>query len=65
MRFAFYLQLLMKSGIGDKAELKSHDLDCVAHVPELGKNLQVRKPTRSNRQAACAASARVITISGG
>lgn len=35
-------QLLMASGIGDKAELEAHGLDCIADVPELGKNLQVK-----------------------
>ena len=35
-------QLLMASGIGNRAELEAHGLDCIADVPELGKNLQVR-----------------------
>lgn len=35
-------QLLMLSGIGDEEELKSNNLGCVSHAPELGKNLQVR-----------------------
>lgn len=40
-RHVYRTQLLMASGIGDKAELEAHGLDCIADVPELGKNLQV------------------------
>ena len=31
----------MMSGIGDKDELASNKVDCIAHVPGVGKNLQV------------------------
>jgi choline dehydrogenase-like flavoprotein len=33
-------QLLMLSGIGDKTELAKHNIDCVADLPGVGKNLQ-------------------------
>lgn len=33
-------QLLMLSGIGDKAELKNAGIDCIQHLPGAGKNLQ-------------------------
>ncbi|XP_065647444.1 choline dehydrogenase, mitochondrial isoform X4 [Hydra vulgaris] len=33
-------QLMMLSGIGDKEELARHGINCVAHVPGVGKNLQ-------------------------
>ncbi len=33
-------QLLMLSGIGERAELKQHGIDCVRELPGVGKNLQ-------------------------
>lgn len=33
-------QLLMLSGIGDRAELNSHEIDVVVDLPDVGKNLQ-------------------------
>ncbi|MEM6398347.1 MAG: GMC family oxidoreductase N-terminal domain-containing protein [Bacteroidota bacterium] len=33
-------QLLMLSGIGDKEELDLHGIDCLHHLPGVGKNLQ-------------------------
>jgi choline dehydrogenase-like flavoprotein len=36
----FSPQLLMLSGIGDKAELAAKGIDCVKHLPGVGKNLQ-------------------------
>ncbi|MEM5529392.1 choline dehydrogenase [Gammaproteobacteria bacterium AS21] len=33
-------QTLMLSGIGDKDELAKHGIDCVKHIPGVGKNLQ-------------------------
>ncbi|XP_065647440.1 choline dehydrogenase, mitochondrial isoform X3 [Hydra vulgaris] len=33
-------QLMMLSGIGEKGELARHGIQCVAHVPGVGKNLQ-------------------------
>jgi len=33
-------QTLMLSGIGDKEELANHDINCVKHIPGVGKNLQ-------------------------
>ncbi|OAN18148.1 GMC family oxidoreductase [Photobacterium jeanii] len=33
-------QLLMLSGIGDKDELAQHGIECVHHLPGVGKNLQ-------------------------
>lgn len=33
-------QLLMLSGIGDADELRQHGIDCVKHLPGVGKNLQ-------------------------
>lgn len=47
--FVGFRQLLMASGVGDKAELQAHGVECIADIPELGKNLQVRatdKPFR-------------------
>ena len=32
-------QILMLSGIGDKEELTEHNIDCVHHLPGVGKNL--------------------------
>ncbi len=32
-------QILMLSGIGDKEELSKHNIDCVHHLPGVGKNL--------------------------
>jgi choline dehydrogenase len=32
-------QILMLSGIGDKAELAQHGIECAAHLPGVGKNL--------------------------
>lgn len=36
----FSPQLLMLSGIGDKAELAAMGIDCIKHLPGVGKNLQ-------------------------
>ena len=33
-------QILMLSGIGDKAELQEHGIDCIKELPGVGKNLQ-------------------------
>lgn len=33
-------QILMLSGVGDKEELASHNIDCKLHLPGVGKNLQ-------------------------
>ncbi|MEM6377818.1 MAG: GMC family oxidoreductase N-terminal domain-containing protein [Bacteroidota bacterium] len=33
-------QLLMLSGIGDREELKQHQIDCIRHLPGVGQNLQ-------------------------
>eukprot|EP00903_Cladosiphon_okamuranus_P005497 g5478.t2 len=33
-------KLLMASGVGSKQELAAHGLNCIADIPELGKNLQ-------------------------
>ena len=33
-------QLLMLSGIGDKSELQQHQINCLHHLPGVGKNLQ-------------------------
>jgi choline dehydrogenase len=33
-------QILMLSGIGDKNELAEHGIDCIKHIPGVGKNLQ-------------------------
>lgn len=33
-------KILMLSGIGDKGELQTHDIDTVQHLPGVGKNLQ-------------------------
>ncbi|KAI0765174.1 aryl-alcohol oxidase-like protein [Fomes fomentarius] len=33
-------QLLMLSGIGDRAELKSHEINVIVDLPDVGKNLQ-------------------------
>ena len=33
-------QVLMLSGIGDKAQLEKHGIDCIQHLPGVGKNLQ-------------------------
>lgn len=43
--FIALCQLLMASGIGDKAELQAHGVECIADISELGKNLQVRYRT--------------------
>ena len=32
-------KILMLSGIGDKDELKNHDIKCIQHLPGVGKNL--------------------------
>jgi len=32
-------KILMLSGIGDHQELKSHDINCIQHLPGVGKNL--------------------------
>lgn len=47
--YIVFRQLLMASGIGDKAELQAHGVECMADIPELGKNLQVRRPYKPCR----------------
>jgi len=33
-------QILLLSGIGDKSDLKQHEISCINHLPGVGKNLQ-------------------------